>query len=1124
MDDPCARPFAPPAGPRPHRLPIRAALLAGLVLLALLPAPLTAQAPDLFRMNLDSRQGLCSDSVMAIAQDHDGYMWIGTGDGLDRWDGRVLVHFRHDPNDPNSLSCNDVRALLADRAGRLWVGTGSGGVSLLEADRATWRRFRHDPADPRSLGSDEALALLQDQAGAIWVGAWGGGLNRFEPGSGRFTRFRHDPGNRNSLCSDDVAALAEDGSRRLWIGTGGGGLSRLDPGRNRWTTFRHDGPDPDGPGNDSVTELLVDRDGGLWVGTWGAGIDRLDLRHERWSHFRPVSPGGNGPVGGVVFSIHQDVQGTIWVATDACGLNRYHPGGNRWSFSPAPSQRAFRYVECVTSDRGGVLWIGAMPGGAYRYPLARQFLEWYGPDRTISRELSEIQFNTIRPDPQGGYWLTMAPSRAIYRYDGRNRTWTAMRESPDPGDRTSRHFGSGTSGDRDGGTWICVPGGLERYDPDRDRWTFHRFPAPFQQMPTNRVLADRDGTVWAGTGGLGLFRLDPRSGRWRRYFRQEGPHSLCDDRIQILYQDSRGDVWVGTEHGLSRIRVSGGRIDNHFSASGDPRTLSNDRVFGICEDRDGVVWVATGEGLDRFEPAENGWRRYSARDGLPRLPLFFATADLLGNLWLKSSNRLIRFTPATGRSRSFGEDDGLPPGGKTTALDGRGRVLLACMEGFAVIDPGHVAPEPPPPPVAISAFAVGRTLRRLGARTAMAPRFRLTPDQNAFSFEFAVLDYTRPELNLCAYRLEGFDRDWIEAGNHNYAAYGRVPPGDYTFRVVGRSSDGVWNRQGAALALTVARPFWMTWWFRSLLLALFAWLAHLFFLLVRRHVRILAFWKKRHQIGPYRITRTLGTGGMATVYLAESRLNRGTPVALKLMREEYALDVVRQKRFRQEGAIVDQLDHPHIVRILERGTHEGRLYIAMEYLPGNTLAERMRSEPPLTPAESLAILRQLADVLVKIHAHGIIHRDLKPANVILVPTGDGVPSVKVLDFGVARTQFQTTVTASGGLLGTIQYMAPEQFSHSLSTPAGDVYALGLIGYEMLALRHPFSGPEPLDTIRLILAADPPPLAEIRPGLPPAACDLIMRAIRRDPAQRPDAAALLAELRQLTETENPEHTD
>jgi serine/threonine-protein kinase len=356
--------------------------------------------------------------------------------------------------------------------------------------------------------------------------------------------------------------------------------------------------------------------------------------------------------------------------------------------------------------------------------------------------------------------------------------------------------------------------------------------------------------------------------------------------------------------------------------------------------------------------------------------------------------------------------------------------------------------------------------------------------------------------------MEGFNKDWISRGTRRYADFTNVPPGKYVFRVKGSNNDGLWNEKGISLKIVITPPFWQKWWFLSLLVLFFSGLSYGIITISRKYLTLITFWKKRNLIGRYKLEEQIGSGGMGTIYQGTDITDTSTIVAIKVIREEFSKDIKLRKRFMNEAVIVDQIDHPNIVKIIERGEFNNRLFIAMELLNGPLLSEIIQTGNLITLRRILDITIQLLDAIHAIHLKGIIHRDLKPENIMLVKKGDNLNHVKLMDFGLARIQSITRITDSGMVMGTLTYLAPEQIATGEFSFASDVYSLGVILYEMLTLKKPFVGETTIDVMKQILEREPIQPLTFRQEISPRLNDIIMKMMAKNPDERPTSASIL----------------
>jgi PAS domain S-box-containing protein len=773
--------------------------------------------------------GLSQNAGLALLQDRQGYLWIGTQDGLNRYNGYTITQFKHDPDNPASLSHNSIIALYEDREGYLWIGTWGGGLNRYDPASGQFTRYTPDPANPDSLSHPIVTDIFQDRQGMYWVATFGG-LERFDPATSVFSHFRHNPDNPNSLSSDAISALLPAPEGKLWVGSGafstpGAGLNLFDPATGAAQRLAQTGECLASP---NISDLLADAQGNLWIayggyGVSGGGLDRYNPDSGTCAHFDNAIAFDNQIVDNNFTDLAFDRDGALWIAGWSGGLWRM-AGDGQFSgirHNPAdPESLSSDNTFTVLPDRSGVIWVGTLSAGINKL------------------NLDTLQFRT-------------------YRHDAVN-----------PKSLPSNHV-SAFAEISDGMIWLgSVENGLVRFDPASGEFSAYRSdPANPASLSSDIVLtlyADPDDTLWIGTLGSGLNHFDPRTETFTRYQNDPAdPQSLLENQVTNLIRDRAGRLWVGTFAGLSRLDpgatgfvnypmpappVSFGlvgdelwtgtwggglyRLDLANPASLDPGTaaisslkndpanpnsLSNDGVWTILQTPDGMVWLGTQAGLNRYNPQTGQLQIYSEKNGLPNASIMGILRDAQGFLWLTTNHGVARFDPQAETFLVFEKSDGLQGNefnSNAYFQASNGDFYVGGVDGFSIFDPLNLRQNELPPPVVITDFSIFNTSQRFN----LAETIRLNYDQNFISFEFAALDFHDPRRNQYAYKLEGFDKDWVQAGTRNYASYTNLPGGDYTFHVRAANSDGFWNETGAMLKLRVTPPFWQTWPFQAALL------------------------------------------------------------------------------------------------------------------------------------------------------------------------------------------------------------------------------------------------------------------------------------------------------------------
>jgi len=770
----------------------------------------------------------------SIAQDKHGFMWFG-GAGLSRYDGHGLRHYRHDPDDPGTLSDDSVRTVFVDRKGNLWVGTNFGGLDRLDEARDAFVHYRHDPNDVRSLSANIVSRIYEDRRGTLWLAS--DGLNRLDPGSSSFIHYEHNPKDPSSLSSNQINSIDEDREGNLWVGTFHG-LNKLDRNTGRVTRYVHDSQDSHSLGQEIVNFVWEDREGILWVGV-GNLLDALDPKSGRFTHysFFREQPGSDALAGVTTFLAARG--GSLWMGTIGEGLLRFEPETKRfirYKNDPADATTlSDNQVEALFEDSEGIIWAGGRKGVSSFIQRRPGFVRYRqkGPGG-----LRDAGIWSVREDSRGYLWV--GTRDGLHRLDRKAGQFTAYLHDPRNPSSISYNTVSAVREDGSGTVWVgTYGGGLNRLDPGKERFVAYRHdggnPSSLSSDRVLTLLIDREGVLWIGTGGGGLNRFDAKAGHFRAYRNRPGDaHSLSEDDAKIIVEDREGILWVATNRGLNRFD----RATEQFTTyrhTDEPGSLINDAVNAIYEDHAGTLWIGTREGLARMDRTRGTFTTFTMKDGLPDETIEAILEDGHGDLWLATHAGLSHFNPRDRIFRNYSESDGLagdelsPFGAEGSCVTRDGELVFGSKDGLTVFHPDRLSPNPYVPPVVLTDFLLSNKPVRVGGGSVLAKpiwevgSLTLNHSQNIFAIEFASLSYADPLKNRYRYRLEGLEPEWNEVDSaHHTATYTNLAARTYTFRVQGSNNDGVWNSKGVALAVTILPPWWETWWFRGILLLMAA--------------------------------------------------------------------------------------------------------------------------------------------------------------------------------------------------------------------------------------------------------------------------------------------------------------
>ncbi len=801
---------------------------------------------------LGVRDGLSQAAVHAIAQDEIGFMWFGTQEGLNRWDGRSFMTLRQDPFDPDSLSHSWIYALLLDRDGALWVGTHGGGVNRIDPVTLAIRRLPAGPASAKGLSSGRVRALYQDRSGTLWVGTDGGGLNRFDPIRNRMKHLPYEDEGPHSLGHAAVRCIDGDPEGRIWIGTDGGGLAQLWPDEEHFRHYRNDPADPESLASDRVSALLVEPTGRLWVGTYEGDLQVLDADRERFQRvdYRDTEVTSARP--GMIRSIFRDRFGVLWIGTDE-GLYHRSPASDRFTRhanDPAdPHSLSENRVTSLFQDRGGVLWVGTY-GGLSRWNAVTGTIDLYRHDPDDAGGLGASVVTAFATAP-GRVWIGTYGG-GLGAMDPESGRFLHHRHDPeDPASLGDDRVGSLLVDDEDT-LWVgTMTAGLDRLRPDGSGFEHFRHdpddPTSISADGITALHQGRDGSIWAATWKGGLNRLDPVTGRFQHWRHDpERTDSLGSDRLLSLCGEGDNMLWIGTHgSGLNALNLHTGSVQRIRNLPAIPTSLSSDSVYSLHLDAVGDLWIGTDSGLNRWSATDRRtgkvrFQRFTRRDGLPSDVIQGIESDDTGLIWLSTNRGLARLNADLGAIKTYDLTDGLQgydfnQGAHLRASDGR--LFFGGAKGFNVFDPQEMRDNAQAPPVVLTAFLKHNRPVSTDVALPALTEIELDHGDDMVSFEVAALEFTQPERNQLRYRLLGFDQDWLDASSMLRLTYTNLPPGSYKLRVIAANSDGVWNEQGLTLALRVRPAPWQTWWAYTLyglgvVIALFVYL--------RLHARRLA--------------------------------------------------------------------------------------------------------------------------------------------------------------------------------------------------------------------------------------------------------------------------------------------
>ncbi|QHT70760.1 hypothetical protein GXP67_30985 [Rhodocytophaga rosea] len=746
-------------------------------------------------VNYSLEQGLSNKRITAIHQDREGFIWVGTMDGLNRFDGHTFTVFRADSI---GISYAAITYIHEGPAGMLWLSTLNRG--LLRFDKRSGIFTSYRLPSPHENERNTCLSVFEDKQGKLWISSRGG-LNKFDPKTSRFTLYP------NPAPGEFMYALHQDQAGIIWCATDKG-LFQFDPSSSTFTLF------PLGVEQEhkalSIHALYSDRAGNLWIGTEGSGLFHLNPLSGQITSY-PYQK--NGLTGFLIRkeAIMEDASGKIWVGTDA-GLHRLDPATGQFTAYRANSGiftgLKSNAIWSLYLDQLGLIWVGTTEGLHSLMTPSKPFHTYqFRLDPSFSHR-NENAIGFLAEGPTGNLWLNNDSLGGLYRYDWANRKLAYYSANPSDSHSLWDKYVPAVYEDHKGVLWVLSGNYLHKRNPFSGK--FIRYPTPFYAY---LLAEDHAGNIWVG--GVGLARFDQQSKQFFSYHHiPADSHSLPKNRLSSLFIGRSGTIWMGVHVvGLSKLEPKTGRFTHYRPDFNHTSGHLNDRnVIDLYEDDAGLLWIATGfGGLNRLNPNTGIFTSYTTRNGLPSNTVKGILGDDTGYLWLSTDHGISRFDPTTQSFRNYDHKDGLQEGefhNGVKAKRGNGELLFGGPNGFNVFDPDSIRDNPLIPPVYITAFKVLEKARLLEKNS-----IELTYKENFLSFDFVALNYIQPEKNKYAYQLIGVDKDWVYSANRRFVSYTDLDPGSYTFRVKASNNDGVWNQKGTSMQFVILPPFYRTWWF-----------------------------------------------------------------------------------------------------------------------------------------------------------------------------------------------------------------------------------------------------------------------------------------------------------------------
>ncbi|MFY7830051.1 MAG: two-component regulator propeller domain-containing protein [Flectobacillus sp.] len=786
-----------------------------------------AQVPKPYFTHYGTNQGLSQSQVGAILKDRQGFMWFATQEGLNKFDGYTFTIYKHYPNDVNSISDNNIFDIVEDSQGYIWIATGRG----LDKFDKTKEVFMHYTTQ---LPDVKIRDLFIDSHQQLWLGTVEG-LYLFNAARNNFTVFKNVPQKNNTLADNYVYRMDEDAKGNLWVGTKNG-LSVLNISKKTFRNYLHNNNNPKSLSINWVTCVLKDSHNRMWVGTRGGGLNLYIPEKDNFESFQNQKDNPNTIAHNDLLCLQEDDSGNIWIGTENGGLSVLNPNKKLFTNfkfdANDPNSLSNNSVYSIYKDYIGNLWIGTWSGGINFLPKFGRKFNIY-KNQIGKNSLNNNFVLSITGDGKNNLWIG-TDGGGINYFNRKTKTFGSLLNNPsNPNTPRTDYVIAVNYFSPEMIALGYHRGGFGLYNPSNNTFQNYSIDTPdlksrIGSWSVNAVVRDRNQNFWIATwnGGVNLMNAKTREVKIYKYDSND-KNSIPSNNINTVFVDKKGRVWIGTETGLARYNPATDSFVRYVNKFNDSQSISNDYVTCFADAPDGNLWVGTSGGLNLLNPTTGKFKHFSEADGLANNAIKSIIIDRQSNLWISSNKGITKFNYQNQTIRNYSISDGLQGKefkARASFMTEDGEIFFGGPNGFNSFYPDSLIDNTFIPPIYFTNFLIFNTPIKSGFSNPAFPthinatkNIVLQYDQSVFTIEFAALNFTLPEKNQYAYKLEGFDKKWNHIGHNRSVTYTNLNPGTYLFKVKASNNDGVWNNTGITLEVIILPPFWMTWWFKLII-------------------------------------------------------------------------------------------------------------------------------------------------------------------------------------------------------------------------------------------------------------------------------------------------------------------
>jgi len=790
---------------------------------------LFAQDKNFIFDHISVTEGLSHPAVNEIVQDSSGNLWIGTQNGLNRYDGYNFNVYKSYDQQINGLTNNSIKTLYVDKYGVLWAGTVAGGLLRYNKNDDMFESFMNDTKNPKSISSNSVYAICEGDNGVLWIGTYGG-LNKFNPFTKEFVRYTHNDLDKNSLSNDNIRCLYHDKNGDLWIGTDGGGMDKLIKGTKTFIHYKNDPNNLNSISDGGVMCIKEDKMNQLWIGTYGGGLNVLNKKSGQFEHLKYTSQGLNSLSSNIVWNVYIENDSIVWIATRGGGVDYLNTKTRKISYikydDQNPNSICSNTILTILKDRSGLLWIGSEDKGISKLNMQKQCFKQLSENPEIKKIFEKCKIASFYEEPNVGLWVGTY-GNGLYFYNDKTNILKHFSTQTSPA--LTNNTILSIEKDNLGILWLGTDGeGIDFLNESTNSITNVRnnpSPSSLANNAVHTLFKDKEGVMWVGTWGGGLNRYNNVDKSFTRYQINKVAQK---DVVMCIYEDTEGRLWVGTYGcGLALLDKKSGK----FSF-----LIDNSIVFSIIQSRDNkYLWIGTqGSGVIKMQISTKLCEGITEKNGLSNDAVNGLALDANNDLWVTTNNGICKISTDDNSIKRYDETDGLITNSctpKTCMTLSDNRIIIGGMKGVNCFNPNDLKGKTFNPLISITNFYVFNKEVKAGSivkgepilekNISLTNQIIIPYNLSVISFDFIAIELAYPNKLQFAYMLEGLDKDWTYTDSKNRRiTYAQLPAGSYTLKIKSTNSDGKWCENVRELKIIVTPPFWQTVWFYLLVIIL----------------------------------------------------------------------------------------------------------------------------------------------------------------------------------------------------------------------------------------------------------------------------------------------------------------